>query len=112
MILTFLLTGFLVIIATVWLLKTCNRKKNAHLIAQLKEQKIPFVAMPNFLVQAFLGKHRGRLELAAIQKHGRVFGTQLFGSKTIVVAEPTLIQQIVSKEFASFPNRRVCFIFF
>lgn len=56
---------------------------------------------------AFLGKQRVLIEQEAIKKHGPIFGTTIFGTKTIYVAEPSLIQLIMSKEFTSFTNRRV-----
>lgn len=36
-----------------------------------------------------------------------IYGFDMFGTIHLVVAEPDLIQSILSKEFQNFPNRRV-----
>ena len=47
-----------------------------------------------------------------IKQNGKLFGFSFVNSLTIVTVEPELIQSVLSKEFATFMNRRVCcFIF-
>ena len=47
-----------------------------------------------------------------IEKEGKVFGCNLLNSFTIFIAEPELIGLVLSKDFTSFPNRRVSLLQF
>ena len=73
-------------------------------------QHLKYVKVPNTMVQAYWGRRPELIELEAVQKNGKVFGTDLFGTKTIFVADPDLVGVILSKEFFNFTNKRVGFL--
>ena len=68
---------------------------------------LKYVQMGNMFVDIVLKR---RIELkkdAAIKREGMLFGFNMLGRNTVLMAEPELIQQVVSKEFTNFTNRRV-----
>ena len=81
-------------------LETNNLKK-------FKERNVDYVNYPNQLLTMFQRKHFHLKEKRAIEKHGSVFGSNMFFDKTIIVTEPELLQIVFSKEFTNFTNRRV-----
>ncbi len=52
-----------------------------------------------------------KVEFDLVKKYGKLFGVNLFGKPTIFCTEPELISLFLSKEFTTFPNRRVCFYY-
>jgi hypothetical protein len=52
-----------------------------------------------------------KVEFDLVKKYGKLFGVKLFGKPTIFCTEPELISLFLSKEFTTFPNRRVCFYY-
>ncbi|OTF72996.1 cytochrome P450-like protein, partial [Euroglyphus maynei] len=41
-----------------------------------------------------------------VKRVGKIFGSEMFTGINITIAEPELIQLVLSKEFTNFPNRR------
>lgn len=75
--------------------------------AQARLRNIPYVNLGNLFLIFARGQRFERLQFEAIGKSGsKVLGTSLLGNFTILLAEPELISQVLSKEFTSFPNRR------
>lgn len=63
--------------------------------------------MRNPLLGIFL---KERMELAKdelIKKEGKVWGFIMMNSYTILVADPDIVQQVLSNQFTNFINRRV-----
>ena len=81
-------------------LETNNLKK-------FKERNIEYVNYPNQLLTVLQRKHFHLKEKRTIEKHGPVFGFNMFLEKTISVTEPELLQIVFNKEFTNFTNRRV-----
>ncbi|KAH7639178.1 cytochrome p450-like protein [Dermatophagoides farinae] len=75
-------------------------------ISNLQNRNIPVGKQPSFF-NALLNNIR--IELISqenIKKIGKVYGWEMFGGINLTIAEPELIQLILSKEFTNFPNRR------
>lgn len=83
--------------------------KDAQLRRQFRDRNIQFVDFPNLISQSFSKKHFEQEEYDRVKKYGKIFATKIFGQPTIFVADPELIQLILSKDFTSFTNRRVSF---
>ena len=75
------------------------------------ERGIKYISIPNLLWTMFRGKRMEEVEHKIILENGTVFGTTIFMSPAFVVAEPELLQIILSKEFTNFTDRRVSFIY-
>ena len=100
----FFLTAIILILASIYLYGQ-HRSKLA--IANLQSRNIPIGEQPYFL-SALWNKTRIELVLQKnIQKIGKVYGFEMFGGINLTIAEPELIQLIMSKEFTNFPSRRV-----
>lgn len=84
--------------------------KDAQLRRQFRDRNIQFVDFPNLISQSFSKKHFEQEEYDRVKKYGKIFATKIFGQPTIFVADPELIQLILSKDFTSFTNRRVSFL--
>ena len=100
----FLLTAIILIFTSIYLYLR-NRSKSA--IANLQSRNIPIAEQPSFFSALW---NKTRIELISqknIQKIGKVYGWEMFGGINVTIAEPELIQLIMSKEFINFPNRRV-----
>ena len=76
-------------------------------VKKFKERNVEYVNYPNQLLTMFQRKHFHLKEKRTIEKHGPVFGFNMFFDKTIIVAEPELLQIVFNKEFTNFANRRV-----
>ncbi|XP_075675795.1 cytochrome P450 3A31-like [Dermatophagoides pteronyssinus] len=99
----FLLTAIILIFTSIYLYLR-NRSKSA--IANLQSRNIPIAEQPSFFSALW---NKTRIELLSqknIQKIGKVYGWEMFGGINVTIAEPELIQLIMSKEFINFPNRR------
>jgi len=71
------------------------------------QRNLKYVNLGNLFVDIVL---RRRVELkkdALIKGEGKLWGFSMLGRYTVLVAEPELIQQVMSKEFTNFTNRRV-----
>lgn len=77
-------------------------------IKSFKERNVKYVNFPSQFLSQLRKKVFHLIEKQEIDKHGTVFGFNLFFNKTIMVAEPELLQIVLNKEFTNFPNRRVC----
>lgn len=74
---------------------------------ELALRNVVYAKQPG-LVQALFKRDRAELKRdEEIRKYGKVFGFYLLGSYNISIAEPELIQLVMSKEFTNFTNRRV-----
>ena len=89
-----------------------SKLQNAKTRRRFRKRNIQYVDFPGFISLMFNSKHFEKVEYEYVQKYGKVFATKMFGSDTIFVTEPELIQQVLSKEFTSFTNRRVSRVFF
>ena len=72
-----------------------------------KERNLKYVNLGNMFFDIIMKR---RIELKkdnVIKKEGKVFGFNMLGKPTILLAEPELIQTVLSKEFTNFINRRV-----
>ena len=76
-------------------------------LKKFKERNIKYVNYPSQLLAMLKRKQFHLMEKREIEKHGSVFGFDLFFVKTIIVAEPELLQIVFNKEFTNFTNRRV-----
>ena len=107
---------FTVIIATIVLVISLGylvfqRKKN-QCIASLTSRGIRYQPQSSFF-RILIFKERIELEaLKNVKSVGKIYGYIMFGGINLVVAEPELIQLVLSKEFTNFPNRRVRLIIF
>lgn len=74
-----------------------------------KDRGIPYIPLPNVLT-IMIRKARTELIKDEIIKREKVkaFGFIVLKTKTIVVADPDITGQVLSKEFTNFINRRVC----
>ncbi|XP_075589004.1 cytochrome P450 3A24-like [Dermatophagoides farinae] len=101
---------FTVIIATIVLVISLGylvfqRKKN-QCIASLTSRGIRYQPQSSFF-RILIFKERIELEsLKNVKSVGKIYGFIMFGGINLVVAEPELIQLVLSKEFTNFPNRR------
>lgn len=72
-------------------------------------RNVKLVNFPNIL-KIMITKQRFELiKNDVIKKEGKVLGCQMLGKFTIVIADPELVGLVLSKEFSSFPDRRVSF---
>lgn len=78
----------------------------------LREQCTPRDIEPapsmNFVLMLLFRKHPEQEYYNYISKNPRPFGFFSFNTMTIGVINPELIQLVLSKEFSTFVNRRVC----
>ena len=82
---------------------------------KFKEYNLKYVSIPNLVWVQLKGQRLEKIELQKIKENGTVFGASIFMTPAFVVAEPELIQIILSKEFTNFTDRRVsnfCFSLF
>ena len=70
---------------------------------------LKYVSLGNLFVDVILKRQTWLKKDAAIKKEGKLFGFRMLGKYTVLLAEPELIQTVVSKEFTNFTNRRVSF---
>ena len=72
------------------------------------ERGVPYVSVTT---TGFWALVRGIQSFLAIDEHvrrlGKVFGFDVGNSPTILVSEPEILQQVLSKDFTNFVNRRV-----
>ncbi len=68
--------------------------------------------MRNPLLATFLKKRMELEKDELIKKEGKVWGFTMLNSYTILVADPELVQQVLSNQFTNFLNRRVTFVDF
>ena len=100
----FLLTVIVLTFTSIYLY---FRHRSKLAIANLQSRNIPIGEQPSFFSALW---NKTRIELVSqknIQKIGKVYGWEMFGGINLTIAEPELIQLIMSKEFTNFPNRRV-----
>ena len=107
---------FTVIIATIVLVISLGylffQRKNKQFIASLTSRGIRYQPQSS-LLEILIFKKRVELEsLKNVKSVGKIYGFIMFGGINLVVAEPELIQLVLSKEFTNFPNRRVRLIIF
>lgn len=101
-----LATG-LVIASIVFLWHQISQWMDKQLTEQLRQRNVqyhPHQTLFSLLI------NRKRFELLndeGVQRFGPVFGFKSLGSITIMIAEPELIQLILSKQFSHFTDRRV-----
>ena len=76
-------------------------------VKKFKKRNVEYVNYPSQLLAMLKKKQFHLMEKREIEKHGSVFGFNLFLDKTIIVAEPELLQIVFNKEFTNFTNRRV-----
>lgn len=75
---------------------------------EFQKRNVKYVKVAN-LFYAMISNVRVELvKENLIQREGNVFGFNMLGKRTILVAEPEIIQLVLSKEFANFVNHRVC----
>ncbi|XP_027196234.2 cytochrome P450 3A56-like [Dermatophagoides pteronyssinus] len=80
--------------------------KKRQCISSITSRGIRHQKLPSFF-SVLLSKKRLELEsFENIKRVGKVYGFEMFGGVNIAVAEPELIQVVLSKEFTNFPNRR------
>lgn len=70
-------------------------------------RNVEYRPMAHEMWQMLSGSRVELEEQKHLQKYGPIFAYKLFGSLTIMVAEPEIVQLVLSKEFTSFINRRV-----
>lgn len=78
-----------------------KNKQNAQL------RNVDFRPMKHEMWLMLSGSHFELEEQKHIQKYGSIFAYNLFQTITIMVAEPELVQLVLSKEFTNFIDRRV-----
>lgn len=66
---------------------------------------MPYVTMPNTITMVVKRIDIEPLKKEAIEKNGKVFAFNFMFTDSILVADPELLQIILSKEFTSFVNR-------
>ena len=84
-----------------------SKRANSKIRQEYVQQNIAYANMPNFFISMIKKKRQDLIEHELVLKNGKVFGVNLMSFKTIYIAEPELIQLVLSKEFTSFTNRRV-----
>lgn len=99
-----LFCAFLALIPILWLYSRWSEKET---LGELARRNVPYVAQPNIFLSILRKERLEEPKHALIAKHGNVFGFRFLGEYTILIAEPDIAQQILSKEFATFTNRRV-----
>lgn len=72
------------------------------------ERNLKFVNVENFFVEAFKGDFPGKRKDITVRREGKAFCFNMFFKFCISLADPELIGQVLSSEFTSFTNRRVC----
>lgn len=75
---------------------------------EYERRNLKFVKVANLF---FATLTKRRVEIAkdeAIKREGKVFGFNMLGAYTVLIAVPELIQEILHKDFTNFTNRRVC----
>lgn len=82
--------------------------KSNRLRKEILQMNIPYVKQPSLLYALLFHVRMELLHLKFIKQWGNVYGFDLLGGINIIVADPNLIQLILSKEFSNFANRRVC----
>ena len=100
----FLLTVIILTFSSIFLYL---RHRSKMAILNLQSRNIPVGKQPSFFSALW---NNIRIELISqenIKKIGKVYGWEMFGGINLTIAEPELIQLIMSKEFTNFPNRRV-----
>ena len=77
---------------------------------EFARRNLKHVKMGN-MIRAVMSKEK--LEVTkheTIKKEGPVWGFSMMGKYTIMVADPELVQQVLSNQFTNFTNRRVRFV--
>ena len=74
---------------------------------KFREYNLKYVSYPNLIWLQMTGQFLEKIELRKVKENGTVFGASVFMTPAFVVAEPELIQIILSKEFTNFTDRRV-----
>lgn len=82
--------------------------KSNRLRDEILRMNIPYVKQPSLLYVLLFHVRMELRQLEFIKQWGNVYAFDLLGGINILVADPNLIQLILSKEFTSFANRRVC----
>lgn len=104
-----LFCAFLALIPILWLYSRWSEKET---VRELARRNVSYVPQPNIFFSILKKERLEEPKHALIAKHGNVFGFRFLGEYTIHITEPDIIQQILSKEFATFTNRRVSYQIF
>ena len=80
-------------------------------MAECDRRGIKYVPIGNNLLAAVLKRRQEDEIREAVKQHGPVFGFSFQGTLAVMVAEPELLQIVLSKEFTNFVNRQVRIIF-
>lgn len=78
---------------------------------KFRKINLRYIHFPSQFIAIMRRVHYHEIELDGLKKYGPTFGFNLVNSKTIMVAEPELLQIVFNKEFTNFTNRRVCLCF-
>lgn len=84
------------------------QRANANNKLEAKKRNLQYYGMHNTFVYLFINKKVYEEELEYIKKFGTYFGFNLLNNFTVMLSEPDLIQQVLSKDFTTFTDRRVC----
>ena len=106
---TIIFTALAVGAAAIWLLFRRNRQRQAR---EWQRRGLKGVSMRNPLLATFLKKRMELEKDELIKKEGKVWGFTMLNGYTILVADPELVQQVLSNQFTNFLNRRVTFVDF
>lgn len=87
------------------------KQKWAGLRKDLEQRNIPYATMPSLFSVFFLKKRIERIQEEKVRENGKIFGFIQMNIINIILAEPELIQLVLSKEFTNFPNRRASIFF-
>ena len=78
---------------------------------EFAKRNLKFVKVTNLFFATIFGERVEVTKSVAIEKHGRIFGFNMLGQYTIMVAEPELLESIMCTNFVHFAEKRVGFNF-
>lgn len=79
---------------------------------EFAKRNLKYVKVANLFFAQIFGKRVEITKSAAIEQYGSVFGFNMLGQYTILVAEPELLDSILCTNFAYFAIKRVWLSFF
>ena len=84
-----------------------HRRSTEKARSEIESRNVPYYQPRHIILSFLLGERIEDVVKAALNKMGKIYGSYSLGTYNIMVAEPELLQLVLSKEFTNFTNRRV-----
>lgn len=94
-----------ILVPSIWIWLDYSEKKRKSQYELVRN--VIYRPLPNLFFETLKKSRFEILTYKNILEHGKVFGADLLSNKNIVIAEPELLQIVLSKQFTNFTNRRV-----